>query len=136
MPDEKDKCRVFVSAAEPSADTHCAGLITALKNHNPNIEFVGVGGPKMASAGCELLESTVGKASMMYKAFAHIAHFYRLIKRIKRYLQDNQIDLVIVCDSPSFNFHVAKAAKKAGIKTLFYVAPQLWAWGSRKAKRS
>jgi lipid-A-disaccharide synthase len=36
--------------------------------------------------------------------------------------------LVIVCDSPSFNFHVAKAAKKAGIRTLFYVAPQLWAW--------
>jgi lipid-A-disaccharide synthase len=37
--------------------------------------------------------------------------------------------LVIVCDSPSFNFHVAKAAKRRGIKTLFYVAPQLWAWG-------
>jgi len=89
----------------------------------------------MAKAGCELLESTIGKAAMMYKAFAHIAHFYRLIKRIKRYLQDNRIDLVIVCDSPSFNFHVAKAAKKAGIKTLFYVAPQLWAWGGWRIRK-
>jgi lipid-A-disaccharide synthase len=44
-------------------------------------------------------------------------------------LKSNNVDLVIVCDSPSFNFHVAKAAKKAGIKTLFFVAPQLWAWG-------
>jgi len=129
MPEEKVKYRVFVSAAEPSADTHCAGLIAAIKNLNGDVEFVGVGGPKMAAAGCELLESTVGKAAMIYKAFAHIAHFYRLIKRIKRYLQDNKVDLVIVCDSPSFNFHVAKAAKKAGTKTLFFVAPQLWAWG-------
>jgi lipid-A-disaccharide synthase len=129
MPNEKGKYRVFISAAEPSADTHCSGLIASIKSRNPDVEFVGIGGPKMAAAGCELLESTVGKASMMYKAFAHIAHFYRLIKRIKRYLKDNRIDLVIVCDSPSFNFHVAKAAKKADIKTLFYVAPQLWAWG-------
>jgi len=135
MPNETGKYRVFVSAAEPSADTHCAGLIAALKSLNPNIEFVGVGGPKMASAGCELLESTIGKAAMMYKAFAHIAHFYRLIKRIKRYLQDNKIDLVIVCDSPSFNFHVAKAGKKAGIKTLFFVAPQLWAWGGWRIRK-
>ena len=48
---------------------------------------------------------------------------------INRYLQKNRFDLVVVCDSPSFNFHVAKAAKKAGINTVFYVAPQLWAWG-------
>ncbi len=129
MSNEKGKYRIFVSAAEPSADAHCAGLITAIKDRNPDIEFVGVGGPKMAAAGCKLLESTIGKAAMMYKAFAHIAHFYRLIQRIKRHLKDNRINLVIVCDSPSFNFHVAKAAKKAGIKTLFYVAPQLWAWG-------
>lgn len=83
----------------------------------------------MAEAGCELLESTVGKAAMLYKAFSQVARFYKLIKRIKRYLTDNKVDLAIVCDSPAFNFHVAKAAKKAGTKTLFYVAPQLWAWG-------
>jgi lipid-A-disaccharide synthase len=51
-----------------------------------------------------------------------------LVRRVRRYLWENPVDLVIVCDSPSFNFHIAKAAKKAGIPTLFYVAPQLWAW--------
>ena len=129
MPGQKDKYRIFLSAAEPSADAHCAGLIIALKKEVQKIEFVGVGGPKMAQAGCTLLENTVGRAAMIYKAFAQVAHFYKLIKRMSRFLRTNDVDLVVVCDSPSFNFHVAKAAKKAGIKTLFYVAPQLWAWG-------
>jgi len=129
MPNIDKKYRVFLSAAEPSADAHCAGLITAMQESRPGIEFVGVGGPKMAHAGCELLENTAGKAAMIYKAFSQVARFYKIIKRISRYLKGNNVDLVIVCDSPSFNFHVAKAAKKAGIKTLFFVAPQLWAWG-------
>ena len=89
----------------------------------------------MAEAGCELLESTVGRAAMIYNAFSQIAHFYKLIRRISRYLESNNVDLVVVCDSPSFNFHVAKAAKKAGIKTLFYVAPQLWAWGGWRIRK-
>jgi len=129
MRSQKGRYCIFLSAAEPSADAHCAGLITTLKEKRSDIEFVGVGGPKMAKAGCTVLESTVGRAAMIYKAFAQVAHFYKLIKRISRFLRTNDVDLVVVCDSPSFNFHVAKAARKAGIKTLFYVAPQLWAWG-------
>ncbi len=128
MTDVKKK-RVFISVNDPSADAHCAGLIAALKQAGTPAEFVGIGGPKMAAAGCELLESTVGRAVMGYNAVAHLGHYYRLMGRVRDYLRDHPIDLVIVCDSPSFNFHVAKAAKTAGIKTLFYVAPQLWAWG-------
>ena len=130
MPDKNKKYRIFISAAEPSADAHCAGLITALKDSGYDIEFVGVGGPKMAEAGGELLEATVGKAVMIYKAFTHIWRYYKLIKRLTRFINSNKVDLVIVCDSPAFNFHIAKAAKRAGVKTLFYVAPQLWAWAS------
>ncbi len=130
MPEKDKTYRIFISAAEPSADSHCAGLITALQQSGYDIEFVGVGGAKMAEAGCKLLEPTVGKAVMIYKAFAHIGRYYRLIKRISRFLKSNKVDLVIVCDSPAFNFHIAKAAKKASIKTLFYVAPQLWAWAA------
>jgi len=135
MPEKDKTYRIFISAAEPSADAHCAGLITALQKSGYNIEFVGVGGPKMAKAGCKLLEITAGKAAMIYKAFSRVPHFYILIKRITRYLKSNKVDLVIVCDSPAFNFHIAKAAKKAGIKTLFYVAPQLWAWAGRRIRK-
>ena len=128
MADVKKK-RVFVSVNDPSADAHCAGLIATLNRAGAPAEFVGIGGPKMAAAGCELLESTVGKAVMGYNAVAHLGHYYALLRRVRTYLREHPVDLVIVCDSPSFNFHVAKAAKKAGIRTLFYVAPQLWAWG-------
>ena len=121
--------RIFISAAEPSADAHCANLITTMKNKDASIEFAGIGGPKMQAAGCELLENTVERASMIYNALANISYFRELLKRIKQYMVNNEIDLVIVCDSPAFNFHVAKAAKQNSIKTLFYVAPQLWAWG-------
>ncbi len=136
MPDKNKTYRVFISVAEPSADAHCAGLITAMrKMPYDNIEFVGVGGPKMAEAGCKLLQITIGKAVMIYNAFRHVGHYYKLIKRITSYLKTNEVDLVIVCDSPGFNFHIAKAAKKLGIKTLFYVAPQLWAWAPWRIKK-
>jgi lipid-A-disaccharide synthase len=136
MLDRTKKYRVFLSAAERSADVHCAGLITALlKKGYDNIEFVGVGGPKMAQAGCKLLQDTVSKAVMIYKAISHVGHYYKLIKSVTRYLKTNNADLVIVCDSPSFNFHIAKAAKKTGSKTLFYVAPQLWAWGGWRIRK-
>ncbi|MEN6424267.1 MAG: lipid-A-disaccharide synthase [Phycisphaerales bacterium] len=127
--------RVFISVNDPSADVHCAGLISALKTTGAGIEFVGIGGPKMAAAGCEVIESTVGRAVMTYTAIAHVGHFYKLVRRVRRYLQEHPVDLMIVCDSPSFNFHVAKAAKKAGVKTLFYVAPQLWAWGGWRIRK-
>ena len=129
MSGKKKQYRLFISAAEPSADAHCAGLINALRQKDDHIEFMGVGGPKMVEAGCELLESTGSRAAMIYKAFSQVTHYYKLIRRINHFIRASHLDLVIVCDSPSFNFHVAKAAKKAGVQTLFYVAPQLWAWG-------
>ncbi len=135
MPDKNKKYRIFISAAEPSADAHCAGLITALQKSGYDIEFVGVGGPKMTEAGCKLLQATVGEAVMIYKAFSHVGRYYKLIKRLTGFLKTNKVDLVIVCDSPAFNFHIAKAAKKAGIKTVFYVAPQLWAWAGWRIRK-
>lgn len=129
------KYRVFMSAAEPSGDSHCAALINALEKRGYDLEFVGVGGPKMASAGCRLLEKTTVRAAMTYEAFRHVPHFYGLIRRIRRFFEGNKTDLVIVCDSPAFNFHVAKAAKKSDINTVFYVAPQLWAWAPWRIRK-
>jgi lipid-A-disaccharide synthase len=127
--------RVFVSVNDPSADAHCAGLISALRRAGAPVDFVGIGGPKMAAVGCELLENTVGRAVMTYNAVAHVGHFYKLVRRVRRYLREHPVDLMIVCDSPSFNFHVAGAARGAGVPTLFYVAPQLWAWGGWRIRK-
>jgi lipid-A-disaccharide synthase len=131
MQTDKTKKRIFISACEPSADAHCAGLIKAIaQKTGGGIEFVGVGGRKMAEAGCEILTDTTERAAMIYNAFGQVGFYYRVLKDVRTYFRNNRVDLVIVCDSPAFNFHVAKAAKKAGAKVLFYVAPQLWAWAA------
>jgi len=135
MPQTAKKYRVFISVADPSGDAHCAGLISAAKQTGYDISFVGVGGQKMASVGCELLEMTVGRSTIAYRAITQVAHFYQLLRRIRAYLKKNPVDLAVVCDSPSFNIHVAKAAKRQGTRTLFYVAPQLWAWGGWRIHR-
>ena len=128
------KPKVFISAAEPSGEAHCANLITTLQKGS-DIDFVGLGGPRMAQAGCKLLEQTTAKAAMTYNALGQIGHYYKLIRRVTAYIKKNNIDLMIVCDSPAFNFHIAAAARKAGIKTLFYVAPQLWAWAPWRIRK-
>ena len=127
--------RVFVTAVEASGDMHCASIINATRSGGANVEFVGIGGRKMVQAGCELIEHTVDEAVMLYQALGRLVYYYKLIKRISRYFAENDIDLVIVCDSPSFNYHVACAAKKHNIKTIFYVAPQLWAWAPWRIKK-
>ena len=134
MTETKTK-RIFISANEPSADLHCAHLIEAMLKVDPNIEFVGIGGDKMAAAGCILIENTNDNAAMLLNVLKQLGHYKELLKRIKTFYQENHIDLTIVCDSPAFNFHIAKIAKKKACKTLFYVAPQLWAWAPWRIKK-
>lgn len=137
MTDANGTKRIFISACEPSADVHCAHLIESLNESvgetaglEGGIEWVGVGGERMVQAGCQLLEHTSNKAAMIYDAFRQVGFYYRLLKRINTYFEKNKVDLVVVCDSPAFNFHVARIAKKYNTKVLFYVAPQLWAWAA------
>ncbi len=136
--------RIFISACEHSAEMHCANLIGAVNNRlsaqrawtsgddsqtePQRIAWVGLGGDKMAVAGCTLLANPVQRAAMIFNVFTQLGYYKKLIRQAKRYLAENPVDLVVVCDSPAFNFHIAKAARKLGIPVLFYVAPQLWAW--------
>ncbi|MBN1124987.1 MAG: lipid-A-disaccharide synthase [Sedimentisphaerales bacterium] len=130
MTEPRVRKRIFISACEPSAEQHCAHLVRAAeaRGFNQYIEWVGVGGDQMRSTGCQVLEDTVRRAAMIYNAIGQAGFFWKVLRHIKSYFRQNPVDLVILCDSPAFNFHVAKAAKRYGIPTLFYVAPQLWAW--------
>lgn len=124
--------KIFLSACEASAEKHCAALMHSLRQQaaekGESLIFSGIGGKRMESQGCELIAETVSKAAMIYNAFGQVGFYWQLIRKLRRYFEKTKPDLVIVCDSPAFNFHVAKAAKKSGAKVLFYVAPQLWAW--------
>ena len=129
------KKTIFLSACEASGDIHCANLIKAIQVELPDAQFVGIGGPHMKEAGCKIIQNPLSRAAMGHNSFAEIGYFWKLLQRIKAYFKDNKPDMLVVCDSPSFNFHVAKAAKKFSMKTFFYVAPQLWAWAPWRIKK-
>jgi lipid-A-disaccharide synthase len=126
----KTRQKIFISAAEVSGDRHCGRLIEKMKTQSPGITCEGLGGPAMAQAGCQLLEDLTVRSAMLTNALGQIGFYYRLLARIKKHFAINRPDLVVLADSPAWNFHIAKAAKKLDIPVLYYIAPQLWAWGS------
>jgi len=129
------KPHFFLSAAEPSADVHCARLVEALRRLHPEARFSGLGGPEMAQAGCRLIADTTARAAMTYNVLGQLGWYRGLIAKAAESFRAERPDLVIVCDSPALNFHIARAAKRSDIKTLFYVAPQLWAWAPWRLRK-
>ena len=88
MPEQEKVHRIFISAAEPSADALCARLIEALRETEGQFEFYGLGGEKMADAGCQLLEPTTDKAAMAYNAFGKVFHFGKILGKVKTFLKN------------------------------------------------
>lgn len=128
--------RIFFSVGEPSGDLHGANLIRALKARHPHWEFVGYGGPKMADAGCQLHFDLTQLAVMwLGQALANYPKFRRLVTEAGEYFQKHRPDAVVLVDYPGFNWHIAKAAKAAGIPVIYYGTPQLWAWASWRVKK-
>ena len=121
---------IFLSAAEASGDKHAAKLITQLRRNIPHVRCIGLGGPAMAQAGCSLIENLVNKSAMLLSALWQVPFYFQLLQRIRRLLRQQRQDIVILIDSPAWNFHLAKAATKLGIQVLYYIPPQLWAWGA------
>jgi len=118
----------FLTAAEHSGDALGASLITALRRIHPEARFIGVGGPKMAAAGCRLLANPVARSAMLVGAvITETRYWYRRLKEIRAELASLKPDVVIPIDSSTVNLRVAKAARQRGIPVCYYVAPQLWA---------
>jgi len=121
---------VFISAAEPSADRHGAALIRATHALAPNVRFVGVAGPNMVNAGCDRIFDMTSHAAMLLGVVGAVPRAIRLLNTADRYLRRYPFDAAVVIDSPTLHFPLAFRAKRAGVPVLYYIAPQLWAWGS------
>ena len=126
--------RVFLSAAEASGDLHAANLIAAIRTLMPDVEFAGIGGPRMEAAGCRLIDDLTGKSAMLAGTVGALVPGWSALRRAARSFGACPPDLVVLVDSPVLNLAVAKHAKRAGIPTLYYIAPQLWAWGSYRIR--
>ena len=122
--------RVFISAAEPSADRHGATLIGATRALCPRAQFVGVAGPRMVEAGCERVFDMSGQAGMLLGALKAAGRAAKLLSTADERLRAEPFDACVVIDSPTLHLPLMKRAKAAGVPTLFYIAPQMWAWGT------
>src|SRR5512139_2587487 len=131
---------IAMVAGEASGDLLGSHLMEALKQRMPNVQFVGIGGPKMQSAGMEVLYPMEKLAVMGY---IEVLRHYREIVGIRRSLREkfiaNPPDLFIGIDAPDFNLDLELTLKQRGIPTVHYVSPSIWAWrGERihKIKRA
>ncbi len=126
--------RVLIIAGEASGDLHGAHLAAALKVQAPDLVILGVGGPRMRAAGVELVQD-IGHVDVI--GLVGPAAVRTMVKRVltlRKILRREPFDLVILIDNPGLNFHFARVAKQAGIRVLYYIAPQLWAWRPRRMK--
>jgi len=127
-------------AGEASGDLLGSHLIRALKKHRPDIEFVGIAGPKMMAEGAKSLFPMERLSVRGYiEVLKHLPGLLRLRRQLVHYFLKNPPDLFIGIDAPDFNFTVEKRLKRKGIKTFHYVSPSIWAWRKgriRKIKRA
>lgn len=127
--------RVVVVAGEASGDLHAAKLIHELGQLAPGLTASGIGGPALEKAGVQLLSRAEDLALVGFsEVFGKLGTIWRALKGLKAHLKATRPDLVILVDFPDFNFRVAKAAKRLGLKVLYYISPQVWAWRQKRAQ--
>ncbi len=127
---------ILLLAGEPSGDLHGAALARALRDKWPSARLLGLGGERMAAAGVECMAGLDELAVMGFvEVFRHLDFFWRLMHRVRDAMHRHAVDLVIPIDYPGFNLRVARHARAAGIRVLYYIAPQVWAWRPSRARR-
>ncbi|MBP5986875.1 MAG: lipid-A-disaccharide synthase [Azonexus sp.] len=128
--------RIAMVAGEASGDLLGSHLIAALKTHLPDAVFYGIGGPKMQGQG---LDSwwPMEKLSVMgyWDALKHYREIAGIRRQLKRRLLDLQPDIFIGIDAPDFNLGLETDLKSAGVRTIHYVSPSIWAWRGGRIKK-
>ncbi len=121
--------RVGVVAGEASGDALGAGLIGALRHLAPDAQFFGIAGPKMLAAGCVAWEPSESLAVMgLFEILRDLPRLLRLRARVRREFLRAAPDVFVGIDAPEFNLGLARELRAAGIPTVQYVSPQVWAW--------
>jgi lipid-A-disaccharide synthase len=125
--------KIFWIAGENSGDLHAAHVI----KHLPNSQYqhLGIGGPKMKTAGLQQLYPFERFAVMgFWEVLKHLFFFIKVQKQIKQIFQNenSKPDLVVLVDYPGLNMRIARLAKKYQIQVLYYISPQFWAWKQKR----
>ncbi|MGH7663861.1 MAG: lipid-A-disaccharide synthase [Gemmatimonadaceae bacterium] len=121
---------ILFIAGESSGDLHAAGVAAELGSVLPGVPLAGVGGDRMAAAGVQLVERAERLAVMgFFEVLRHVPRHYLLLRKLRRRLESGRVGLLILVDYPGFNMKLAAAAARARVPVLYYITPQVWAWG-------
>jgi len=128
--------RVMIIAGEASGDLHGSGVVRAVKQRHPEIEVFGIGGDKMQAAGMELIYHIRQMSFMGFlEVIEHLPFIRRVLRHLEKLLYSRRPDVVILIDYPGFNLKFARIVKRLGIRIIYYISPQVWAWGESRVRK-
>ena len=131
----KNSQTILFSAGEASGDQHAANMFLELKKHQPDLKGFGMGSAKMAQAGIDIRYDSAGIAVIgVVEVLKHYGEIRRALKLMQQLVLTERPDLLVCVDYKEFNLKLARFAKQHGIKVLFYVSPQVWAWRPGRVK--
>ena len=128
--------RVMMIAGEASGDLHGAGVVRELHARVPSVEIYGIGGDRMRQEGMELVEHI---SAVSFMGFAEVVKHLPTIRSVEKQMESllaiRKPDVLVLIDYPGFNLRFARKAKKVGVKILYYISPQVWAWNKKRVKK-
>lgn len=126
----------MIIAGEASGDLHGSALATELKQLEPKLELIGIGGNKMQQAGIKLIYHIRNFAFLGFaEIIKHIPYIKKAQKKLLQIIQEENVRGVVLIDYPGFNLNIAPKIKALGVKTIYYISPQIWAWGGNRIKK-
>jgi lipid-A-disaccharide synthase len=124
---------ILFVAGEASGDLHGSAVARAIAAQGRSYRLTGIGGDEMRAAGVELVEHTERLAVMGFiEVLKHVPLHYRLARALRARIRSGRVALVVLIDYPGFNMKIAAAARAAGVPVLYYITPQVWAWGEKR----
>ena len=126
----------MIVAGEPSGDAHAAALVNALRKKSSQIEYFGATGQLMRAEGVETVVNSDELAIMGILEVAQVfPKFIAAFRRLKAAAIEKRPDAVVLVDWPEFNLRLASSLHRRGLKVIYYISPQLWAWRPRRINR-
>ena len=130
---------IYFVAGEVSADNHGAALMRSLRDLDPNLEFIGRGGPQMRQTAGTLFKDWIGEAAVLglWEVLRKYGYFREQFGHTIREIVDSRPDAVVLIDYPGFNLRLARALRRRSKqqKIIYYISPQVWAWNRGRIKR-